>query len=88
MTTQCYFAPELFDGESFRKDVYFSVNNGRIEHANESQVTDALTLSGLVVPGFIDVQVNGGGGAFFNAEQSTECLEKIVSAHGKFGSTG
>ncbi|GEK10057.1 N-acetylglucosamine-6-phosphate deacetylase [Pseudoalteromonas peptidolytica] len=88
MTTQCYFAPELFDGESFRKDVYFSVNKGRIEHVNESQVIDALTLSGLVVPGFIDVQVNGGGGAFFNAEQSTECLEKIVSAHGKFGSTG
>ncbi|RXF00362.1 N-acetylglucosamine-6-phosphate deacetylase [Pseudoalteromonas sp. PS5] len=88
MTTQCYFAPELFDGESFRKDVYFSVNKGRIEHVNESQMIDALTLSGLVVPGFIDVQVNGGGGAFFNAEQSTECLEKIVSAHGKFGSTG
>ncbi|TMN39909.1 N-acetylglucosamine-6-phosphate deacetylase [Pseudoalteromonas sp. S2755] len=88
MTTQCYFAPEFFDGESFRKDVYFEVNNGQIGYINESQATNVSKLSGLVASGFIDVQVNGGGGAFFNAEQSTECLATMVKAHGQFGSTG
>ncbi len=88
MTTQCYFAPEFFDGESFRKDVYFEINNGQIGYINESQAINVSKLSGLVAPGFIDVQVNGGGGAFFNAEQSTACLATMVKAHDQFGSTG
>ena len=31
--------------------------------------------------------INGGGGAFFNAEQSVDCLAQIARAHGQFGST-
>ncbi|PCK30125.1 N-acetylglucosamine-6-phosphate deacetylase [Pseudoalteromonas piscicida] len=88
MTTQCYFAPKLFDGENFKQDVFFTVEAGQIQYITESQAINVEKLSGLVAPGFIDVQVNGGGGAFFNAEQSTACLATMVSAHSQFGSTG
>src|SRR6185312_1528430 len=43
---------------------------------------------GLVVPGFIDVQVNGGGGVLFNESPSREGMAAIAAAHRKFGSTG
>ncbi|WP_419147156.1 N-acetylglucosamine-6-phosphate deacetylase [Pseudoalteromonas 'SMAR'] len=87
MSSQHYFAPQLFDGDNWHSEVYFTVHNGKIEHLNHA-VDNAKVLTGMVVPGFIDVQVNGGGGGFFNAEQSVSCLAQIVQAHAKFGSTG
>jgi N-acetylglucosamine-6-phosphate deacetylase len=43
---------------------------------------------GLLVPGFIDVQVNGGGGALLNDRPSLEGVRRIALAHRKFGTTG
>jgi len=42
----------------------------------------------LLVPGFIDLQVNGGGGALFNAAPSIATIRRIGAAHGAFGTTG
>jgi N-acetylglucosamine-6-phosphate deacetylase len=42
----------------------------------------------LLLPGFIDVQVNGGGGALFNDEPSVEAIRTIGAAHRRFGTTG
>jgi len=52
---------------------------------------DAVTvdLEGqLLLPGFIDVQVNGGGGVLFNDEPSIESIRAIGAAHRRFGTTG
>ena len=43
---------------------------------------------GLLVPGFIDAQVNGGGGVLFNATRTPAGAEAIAAAHARFGSTG
>lgn len=43
---------------------------------------------GLLVPGFIDVQANGGGGVQFNDVPTAAGLRTIVSAHARFGTTG
>lgn len=43
---------------------------------------------GTLVPGFIDLQVNGGGGALFNAAPTVECLRIIASAHRQYGTIG
>lgn len=40
-----------------------------------------------VIPGFIDVQVNGGGGAFFTKELSHESIDKMYEAHLEYGTT-
>ena len=42
----------------------------------------------LLLPGFIDTQVNGGGGVLFNDDPSVETIHKIGAAHRKFGTTG
>ena len=42
----------------------------------------------LLLPGFIDVQVNGGGGVLFNETPTVEALDAIATAHRKFGTTG
>lgn len=42
----------------------------------------------MLVPGFIDVQVNGGGGALFNDAPTLETIATIGEAHRRFGTTG
>jgi len=43
---------------------------------------------GRLAPGFVDTQVNGGGGVLFNDELSVEAIEAIGAAHRRFGTTG
>jgi N-acetylglucosamine-6-phosphate deacetylase len=46
-------------------------------------------LGGLrLVPGFIDVQVNGGGGVLLNDEPTVQTIATIGAAHRRFGTTG
>ncbi|HEV2444014.1 MAG TPA: N-acetylglucosamine-6-phosphate deacetylase [Steroidobacteraceae bacterium] len=42
----------------------------------------------LLLPGFIDSQVNGGGGVLFNDSPSVEAIRQIGRAHRRFGTTG
>lgn len=45
--------------------------------------------SGLtIVPGFIDVQVNGGGGRLFNDDPSVATVACMAAAHRRYGTTG
>jgi N-acetylglucosamine-6-phosphate deacetylase len=43
---------------------------------------------GLLLPGFIDSQVNGGGGVLFNDAPTVESIRAIGRAHRRFGTTG
>ena len=45
-------------------------------------------LEGDLVPGFIDLQVNGGGGVLLNDEPTIKGIEEIGRAHRAFGTTG
>ncbi|WP_299685895.1 N-acetylglucosamine-6-phosphate deacetylase [uncultured Tateyamaria sp.] len=40
---------------------------------------------GVIAPGFVDLQVNGGGGVMFNDDQSVETLRTIAAAHASTG---
>jgi N-acetylglucosamine-6-phosphate deacetylase len=42
----------------------------------------------LLLPGFIDLQVNGGGGVLFNDAPDVEAIRTIGAAHRQFGTTG
>lgn len=42
----------------------------------------------ILAPGFIDTQVNGGGGRLFNDDPSVEAIAAIGAAHRRFGTTG
>ena len=45
-------------------------------------------LEGDLVPGFIDLQVNGGGGILFNDHPTVTGISAIGAAHRPFGTTG
>ena len=42
---------------------------------------------GIICPGFVDIQVNGGGGCLLNEAPSLQSLEKICDTHAKLGTT-
>ncbi|HYG88066.1 MAG TPA: N-acetylglucosamine-6-phosphate deacetylase [Azospirillum sp.] len=42
---------------------------------------------GVLAPGFIDAQVNGGGGVLFNDRPDRDAIRRIVAAHRRFGTT-
>ena len=48
----------------------------------------ALSCDAVLAPGFIDIQVNGGGGALLNDEPSEAGVRRIVEAHRRMGTTG
>jgi N-acetylglucosamine-6-phosphate deacetylase len=74
-----------------RDDVCVVLDGARIRAVSSVPPPDAerVDLGGrLLLPGFIDCQVNGGGGALFNDDPSVETIRTIAAAHRRFGTTG
>ena len=66
------------------------VTGGRIAAIRplDAQAQDAIDLDGgWVMPGFIDTQVNGGGGVLFNDRTDVEGVRAIAAAHARYGTT-
>lgn len=83
----------LFDGERFHDRHALVLEAGRVRAiVPEAEVADAgglIRLSGgVLAPGFIDVQVNGGGGRMLNDEPTAETMSVMAAAHRRFGTTG
>ncbi len=84
----------VFTGEEWLEEATVLIDNDRIQYVGRN--TELLTgvdqtrdlENGCLVPGFIDVQVNGGGGALLNKETSLEGIRTIARAHRKYGTTG
>jgi N-acetylglucosamine-6-phosphate deacetylase len=84
----------IFTPEGIRTDVAVLLEGARIEalvahedpRCREARTEDLDGL--LLVPGFIDTQVNGGGGVLFNGDPSVESIAAIGRAHRRFGTTG
>ncbi len=90
---QVLVGARLFDGDGFLDDCALVLEGGRIaaitSHAARPKGVDTRDLGGgLLAPGFIDVQVNGGGGALFNDEPSADAVIRIAEAHRRYGSVG
>jgi N-acetylglucosamine-6-phosphate deacetylase len=80
----------IFDGREWHDGKVLVVEDQRIAAITEVAPAGAHTIDAegaLVIPGFIDLQVNGGGGAMFNSEPTPECIARIASAHARFGTT-
>lgn len=77
--------------DGIRDDVCVIIADDRIESVSSEPPAGVgrIDLGGdLLLPGFIDVQVNGGGGRLFNADPSVETIAIIAAAHRRFGTTG
>lgn len=82
-----FHAKRLFDGQNYIDDQVITIVDGVIRAIDQNTQDVDYKASGLVVPGFIDLQVNGGGGALFNDSPSVDKLKTIMAAHAKFGTT-
>ena len=85
-------APQLFDGTAILGPALVSISGGIIERVNlkDTAARDAIALppGAILAPGFIDVQVNGGGGLLLNDQPTEAGIRLIVEAHRKGGTTG
>lgn len=79
----------LFDGDAWYDDVDIAVADGRFVRAVDLPAgAEEIDGGGLtMVPGFIDLQVNGGGGINFNDDPSVATIARIAAAHARFGTT-
>jgi N-acetylglucosamine-6-phosphate deacetylase len=82
----------VFDGLSMLEGQAVIVADGRIEAVVAADRlepdVELRPVEGLIAPGFIDVQVNGGGGVLFNDARNVEGIRAIGAAHRRFGTTG
>ena len=85
---QAFIAEKLFDGEQLHTDVALTVESGNVVTLGGEPAESAVRLKGMLAPGLIDVQVNGGGGALFNNDTTVNALGKMSVAHARFGTTG
>ena len=80
--------------EGFRDDVAVLLSAGRVQavvEAGDARVRDAARVDlagGSLLPGFIDAQVNGGGGVLLNNTPTVEGIRAIAAAHRRHGTTG
>ncbi|GAA4177444.1 N-acetylglucosamine-6-phosphate deacetylase [Shinella granuli] len=82
----------IFDGDLWHEDSVLLVADGKV--AAIAPLRDvpadarAVPMDGLsLVPGFIDLQVNGGGGVLLNERPDLEGIRTICAAHARFGTT-
>ena len=83
----------VLTADGFRDDLAVLIDGETIVDlvdAGDARVrdSDVQNLGGrMLVPGFIDVQVNGGGGVLFNDAPTVETIRRIGAAHRRFGTT-
>jgi N-acetylglucosamine-6-phosphate deacetylase len=79
--------------EGFVTDRVVLIDAGRIAAiapGNDARIAGAAQrdLGGaFLLPGFVDCQVNGGGGVLFNDDPSVATIRRIGAAHRRFGTT-
>jgi N-acetylglucosamine-6-phosphate deacetylase len=83
----------VFDGATTHRNAVVVIDDSRIAtiapraELSRSNNIFQLPAGAWIAPGFIDIQVNGGGDVLFNADPTRAGISKIVRAHRKFGTT-
>jgi N-acetylglucosamine-6-phosphate deacetylase len=86
-------APCIFDGVTLHTDSAVLIDGDTIaavvprSELSRTIPCVALPEHAWLAPGFIDIQVNGGGDVLFNDEPTPEAIRTIAAAHRKFGTT-
>ncbi len=85
-------APQIFDGVQMLADHAIVIEHGRVaDLLPRAQLGGRLRIEqldgGALAPGFVDVQVNGGGGVLLNDAPTVAGVATICDAHARFGTT-
>jgi len=90
-----YFAltgAQIFDGTQFHEDHAVIVQSDKIiDLIARGQLDSSIKIidlgGGFLCPGFIDAQVNGGGGIMLNDAPIVQTMQHIAGAHRPLGTT-
>ncbi|MCE0506476.1 N-acetylglucosamine-6-phosphate deacetylase [Roseivivax sp. GX 12232] len=86
MTRITYLNARLFDGWDLHEPQPVSFEGGRrLPEADPGGGATADLEGDILAPGFVDLQVNGGGGVLFNHDPSAATLQTIARAHRRLG---
>jgi N-acetylglucosamine-6-phosphate deacetylase len=86
-------ADRVFDGHRWHAGAAVMVRDGRIAGLEtwgdvpKDWPQTRLPAATFVAPGFIDLQVNGGGGVLLNDQPTADGMRAIARAHRRFGTT-
>jgi N-acetylglucosamine-6-phosphate deacetylase len=90
--TQWIRPSRLFNEGRLHIGAVLGVLNGRVQiFTEDNQIKEAhqvIDFDGIISPGFVDLQVNGGGGVLLNEAPTKEAIWDIAKAHRKYGTTG
>ncbi len=83
------FTPRMFDGERYHDNARITVASGKVTDISYDVTPNQgdVICNGLMAPGYVDLQVNGGGGVLFNSTPNVAGIKQIMSAHAQFGTT-
>jgi len=92
MSQIAYVGASIFDGESWHHDAALLIERDTVAAIVPASALPASAQrvrldGGLLVPGFVDLQVNGGGGIMLNDRRDAETIRTICQAHAQFGTT-
>lgn len=89
MTLFALVGATIFDGNKLIQDHAVLIDGAAVQiipAAGLPQYCDRRQLAGgTLMPGFVDLQVNGGGGVMFNADPGLATLETMSAAHRSLG---
>lgn len=89
MTTY-YRGAQIFDRENLLEGFALAVEQGKttaiLPEADIPEHAECKTLNGgILTPGFVETQANGGGGVLVNHDTSADGLAQILRGHRQFG---
>jgi N-acetylglucosamine-6-phosphate deacetylase len=89
MGRRVFVGADVFDGATMHAGAALVVEDGRVVGIGPETAGARVELGGgVLAPGFVDLQVNGGGGVMLNDQPSLEGIAAICAAHGRLGTTG
>ncbi len=91
-TLTAFHGPDIFDGFQRRSGHALLLDGTQVkavipEADIPSHASTTRLEGGLLAPGFVDLQVNGGGGLLFNQSPTAGSIATITKAHLPFGTT-
>jgi len=84
-----YTGARIFDGETWHDDAALVMDGDHVQSLGPvpAGARTVVLEGGLLVPGFVDLQVNGGGGHLVGPGTTVADLQLVCDTHARFGVT-